>query len=326
MREIRPAVLLSTVVLGLSMLVLATSAGAATQTFQLPGAPGAMAPISPREIREATPMVLPPTPSTASAIPHATRPSATSGSRERSVPSRRPARAPRQFEDDIDGEHTIPVSGRLIARYRGGSFSCSGTVINTDSLSLVVTAGHCVIDGRRRWARSYTFVPGYDYGSAPYGVFYSKQAWVKTAYFRHFNPRFDYGVIAFGRNNSGQSLVEAAGGAGFSVNYPRAGYYRINGYPAGANRTRELRSCFDNTWAGPARIGGYVDFGPLSFSASCDMARGSSGGGWFRDSQSADGYVLNGVTSTGDRYFTRLTSPYFNNATWNLIFSADDAS
>lgn len=51
-----------------------------------------------------------------------------------------------------------------------GTFSCSGTALNTPSRSIVLTAGHCVIE-RGKVTRKLTFVPAYDHGSRPFGTF-----------------------------------------------------------------------------------------------------------------------------------------------------------
>ena len=44
---------------------------------------------------------------------------------------------------------------------REGLYSCSGTSLNTPSGSIVLTAGHCVLENGR-WGRHIVFVPGYE--------------------------------------------------------------------------------------------------------------------------------------------------------------------
>src|SRR5213595_345487 len=51
-----------------------------------------------------------------------------------------------------------------------GPYTCSGTALNTPSRSIVITAGHCVVEGRH-WGRHLAFVPAYDHGARPFGTF-----------------------------------------------------------------------------------------------------------------------------------------------------------
>lgn len=210
------------------------------------------------------------------------------------------------------------ISGKLLGVDYSGRYTCSGTVLNTANRNLVLTAGHCVwFFG---WANAITFVPGYRDGQRPYGTFEVREAIVPTAWTR-LNSKFDVAVLEVRRNWSGQSVADVVGGARLQYNRSRFGEYIAYGYPGGANRGRFLRSCESRSWAGPFRTDIFSRRGPTRLSISCQMARGSSGGGWFRYEPAWDTYFLNGITSTGNNFAGRLNSPYFGLAVRRLVGS-----
>ncbi len=85
----------------------------------------------------------------------------------------------------------------------------------------------------------------------------------------------------------------------------RSAGFEIYGYPAAALKGEEMRSCRAHGLGSDPLT--FPLTGPPTIFSACDMAAGSSGGGWLLE----DAYV-NGVTSYG--YPNRpdfLYSPYF---------------
>jgi len=65
------------------------------------------------------------------------------------------------LDSSADGTRT---NGKILATDpRSGAYTCSGTALNTPSRSIVLTAGHCVIENGRAGKRI-SFVPAYDHG------------------------------------------------------------------------------------------------------------------------------------------------------------------
>jgi V8-like Glu-specific endopeptidase len=62
-----------------------------------------------------------------------------------------------------------PAVGALLKGGPQGSHFCTASVVHSPAGNLLVTAAHCV-DGFTSDPRSITFVPGYNNGRAPYGV------------------------------------------------------------------------------------------------------------------------------------------------------------
>jgi V8-like Glu-specific endopeptidase len=185
----------------------------------------------------------------------------------------------------------------------GGPYSCSGTALNTPSRSIVLTAGHCVIDNRSE-GRRISFVPAYDHGSRPFGIFEVKSVYVMPQWRWHENPDFDVAALRVEPNALG-ALVDVVGGRGYATSKSRLGAFQIFGYPAAGARGEELRSCR----AHGLGIDRLTDLfgGPPTMPASCDMAAGSSGGAWL-----FNGDTVSGVTSYSYQGRpTQLFSPYF---------------
>jgi V8-like Glu-specific endopeptidase len=195
-------------------------------------------------------------------------------------------------------------NGKIIATDpRKGSYSCSGTALNTPSRSIVLTAGHCVIENGSQ-ARRITFVPAYDHGVRPYGTFDVEAAYVMPQWRRSGNPAFDLAALRVKPNRLGR-LTDVVGARGYATSKSRLAAFQIFGYPAARAGGEELRSCrahglgFDRLTASLP--------GPPTMPASCDMAAGSSGGGWL-----FDGEYVSGVTSYSYQgRSTQLFSPYF---------------
>ncbi|HSR94884.1 MAG TPA: trypsin-like serine protease [Solirubrobacterales bacterium] len=184
-----------------------------------------------------------------------------------------------------------------------GPYSCSGTALNTPSRSIVLTAGHCVIE-KGSEGRRISFVPAYDHGSRPFGTFRAQSVFVMPQWRQSENPDFDVAALRV-RPNALGALTDVVGGRGFATSKSRLGAFQIFGYPAAWAGGEELRSCRAHG-LGIDRLTD-VFGGPPTMPASCDMAAGSSGGAWL-----FDGDTVSGVTSYSYQGRpTQLFSPYF---------------
>jgi V8-like Glu-specific endopeptidase len=233
-----------------------------------------------------------------------------------SAPSLVPGRAPsvaapsgrtagsssiRVLEATRDGTRT---NGKIIGvDPREGNYSCSGTALNTPSRSIVLTAGHCVVlDGSA--ARRISFVPAYDHGARPFGTFEVRTVYVMPQWRRFENPDFDLAALRVDPNPHG-ALTDVVGARGYAISQSRSSVFQIFGYPAAALRGEEMRSCRAQGLGSDPLT--FRLEGPPTLPSGCDMAAGSSGGGWL-----LDGTYVNGVTSYGyANRPDRLYSPYF---------------
>jgi hypothetical protein len=183
---------------------------------------------------------------------------------------------------------------------------CSGTAVRSGNESVVVTAGHCVNSGGRRgrWLRSrWVFVPAYRYGQRPFGVFPAK--WLDTTkqWRRSGSENFDVGAAVVGRNERGETLGEAVGGAAIAWNLKPKQNFAVHGYPAEVPFDGETqRVCPAAQFLGHDPDS-FLFPDPLNLAVSCGVTGGASGGGWI-----IDGDILNGVTDYG--YFDAASPDY----------------
>jgi V8-like Glu-specific endopeptidase len=192
-----------------------------------------------------------------------------------------------------------------------GPYSCSGTALNTPSGSIVLTAGHCVIENGVV-GRHLTFVPAYDHGSRPFGTFDAIVSYVTPQWRTDENPDFDVAALRVAPNRLGK-LTDVVGGRGYVVGRTRLGDFQIFGYPAAALQGQELRSCHAHGLGSDTLTFAFV--GPPTVPSVCDMAGGSSGGAWI-----VGGAYVDGVTSYGyPAHPNRLYSPYFGTAVGNFL-------
>lgn len=215
------------------------------------------------------------------------------------VPSLRPAAAASSGFDPV-ADPTAPVSrvnGVIFFEFLFGLARCSGTSVNGPNLSIVVTAGHCVNLGAglpvwfaERWA----FVPAYRAGQHPFGVFPAKWLGSTRGWLADGTPNSDVGIAVVGRNERGQRLNRAVGGAGIAWNLSPKQVFDVHGYPAEKPYDgRTQRTCEGTRYIGHDPYSFLVP-GPLNLGVDCRVTEGASGGGWtIRDN------TLNGVTSYG---------------------------
>ena len=216
---------------------------------------------------------------------------------------------------------TYPYSanGRLVGSFRRiGGYSCSATVVNSGSRSVILTAGHCVHDINVGWARHVMFVPAYLDDARPYGTWSARRLVATKGWIRSENFHGDYAAVKL--DTSPGVIGDVVGEEGLAWNLPREQLFQAIGYPFNRGDTQLMWNCVSGT-AGPDpldRSRGKADTG-----IGCDMGGGSSGGGWtIRDT--SGGTFVNGVTSYGyKRLKNILFSPYLTGKVNGIVNQAD---
>jgi len=188
-----------------------------------------------------------------------------------------------------------------------GPYSCSGTSLATPSGSIVLTAGHCVYE-EGSFGTHLAFIPAYDHGQRPFGTFVANAAFVPGPWRRSENADFDVAAMRVAPNEL-VTLTAAVGAKGWTSSRSRFAELQIFGYPGGAARGEEMRECITRG-AGSDRALAFL-FGPPPMAANCNVASGSSGGGWLTEG----GTLLDGGTSYHrPPNHVRHYSPYFGPA------------
>jgi V8-like Glu-specific endopeptidase len=171
--------------------------------------------------------------------------------------------------------------GKIFFTLGDTKYTCSGTLVRGKRALVVLTAAHCVTNGRGQWAVNWTFVPGYADGAEPYGQYAARRFFVSP---RWRGParteRYD---VAFVRvapvtaNGSGSRRTKAPAGlpirfAASQTATPTAGAY-VFGYPA----LPPYSGLYPNYCAGQA-ASSVTRKG--SAQIACAMTAGDSGGPW----------------------------------------------
>jgi hypothetical protein len=208
---------------------------------------------------------------------------------------------------------SFPNSTHGIAFLKLGKsrFSCSATVVQSATQSVVLTAGHCVHGGGRKspWATNFLFAPGYQDRVAPFGTWTARRLFTTNGWRKRARFADDIGAAALTPNAAGQTAESVVGSRGVAFNLPREQAYRSYGYPV------EPVPKFDgqSLWTCESQFG-YTDpypepKGVPQSGIGCDMGGGSSGGSWIV----GNGFV-NSSNSFGYPFIHDvLFGPYYGN-------------
>jgi len=203
------------------------------------------------------------------------------------------------------------VHGAIFVDLFFGYGRCSGTAVRAPNRSVVFTAAHCIHSGSRhgRWYRARAaFIPAYRFGQRPFGIFPVR--WVDTAkgWRDSGSENFDVGAMVVGRNEAGETLGEAVGGAGIAWSLKPEQTFDVHGYPAEPPFDGETQRLCGGTRFLGHDPSSFVEPGPLNLAVTCQLNGGASGGGWMIEG----GETLNSVTDYG--YFDEASpayGPYF---------------
>ncbi len=224
------------------------------------------------------------------------------------------------------GSLLLTTTGRLVLESEAGEYTCTGTVINSASGLVVVTAAHCVWDDDTRdYYDRITFSPGYERGEAPFGTWEAEELWVPEQYLEA-NLRwldgadddgwmgFDFGMLRFAPQD-GRTLEEAVGGQGVSFTAETNGAV-IAGYPGNDDFDAEvLRHCADDELS-------YGDGGDANYGADCRMGDGASGSAFVSNLDPATGAgTITAVYSNGGA--TGAYGPPLGVTAWNGLSALD---
>lgn len=175
-----------------------------------------------------------------------------------------------------------------------GDFQCSGTVVGSGGRNLVLSAGHCVYDDATgRFATNWMFAPGYRDGRKPFGEWVAQRLATTPQFRSSGDERYDLGVAVVRRDRKGRGVQDVAGALRIAFNRPRDQFYRAFGYPAQGRFDGERLYRCDSPYEGADQ----EFFPPRPMRIDCDMASGSSGGGWVTDDR-----LVVSVTSYGYEY------------------------
>ncbi|MEU5028433.1 trypsin-like serine peptidase [Streptomyces milbemycinicus] len=177
----------------------------------------------------------------------------------------------------------------------GGTFACSATVANADNKSVVLTAGHCVVDaGTGEVYRNWVFIPGYANGNRPFGTFTARSLFHLGQYVSTGgNANWDLAFAVMGQVN-GRSLVDTVGAQGIAFNSPTGRHVHSFGYGGSAaeGNGERLNHCEGDEYPDAGRPGSTM------WGIDCVQTGGSSGGGFLADFDTSNGggYLIGNIS------------------------------
>jgi V8-like Glu-specific endopeptidase len=160
-----------------------------------------------------------------------------------------------------------PAVGALFTMNGGqlGTHFCTASVVDSPAGDLLITAAHCVQGYVRGAPAGLAFVPGYDDGSAPYGIWMVTRISVESAWVTSADPDDDVAFLTVAQPAGGPVIEEVTGGELLGIGLPPAADVRVTGYPGTSGQPI---SCQNRTSA----------FGPGQMQFSCgSFTDGTSG-------------------------------------------------
>lgn len=131
----------------------------------------------------------------------------------------------------------IPQVGTLFGVSDGSltSHHCTGSVVDSPEGDIVITAAHCVYGGSGA-ETDQAFVPEYNDGSMPYGVWNVSAVYVAPQWSADRDPDYDVAFIVVHRNGSNTPIEKVVGADSLAVDQPYTDLTEVVGYPSDTDR------------------------------------------------------------------------------------------
>ncbi|WP_106586264.1 trypsin-like serine peptidase [Murinocardiopsis flavida] len=195
-----------------------------------------------------------------------------------------PQAAPRpdsQGERWTAGGKITKTTGRVYLTMDGGDFTCSASVVHADNKDTLVTAGHCLKDGKGAWAKNWTFIPGYSAGKEPLGRYVARELLVAPQWSHQADDSYDFGMAVL-NTSGGKHVADRTGSQPISFGTAPQSVRYAFGYPtSGGFDGRHLHYCSGQTRPDQRDT--------KSSGMACRMTEGSSGGPWLSNFDTATG-------------------------------------
>jgi len=153
-----------------------------------------------------------------------------------------------------------PAVGALFTTSPGrlGQHFCTASVIHSPGGDLAITAAHCVTGT----SGTIEFVPGYDNGNKPYGVWTVTKVYVDHAWASSSSPDDDFAFLRIGLPASGVPIEDETGAEQLATGAPASRQMvQVIGYPNASNQPVTCQDWLREPMAGQLEFdcGGYTD-------------------------------------------------------------------
>jgi V8-like Glu-specific endopeptidase len=128
-----------------------------------------------------------------------------------------------------------PRVGALFTRDASGNHFCTASVVASPGHDLLMTAAHCIDGGKGGgYKTDIVFIPDYQDGSTPYGVWTPRKLLVAQQWATSSDPDFDVGFVVL-QPLDGKNIEEVLGANQIGFDAGLEHLVRVTGYPASAD-------------------------------------------------------------------------------------------
>lgn len=128
-----------------------------------------------------------------------------------------------------------PRVGALFSHDASGNHFCTASVVTSPGRDLLITAAHCIHGGQGGGYRTdIVFIPGYQDGTTPYGVWTPSRLIVDPRWASSSDPDFDVGFVVL-QPLDGKNIEDVLGANQIGFDAGFSNLVRVTGYPSSAN-------------------------------------------------------------------------------------------
>lgn len=122
-------------------------------------------------------------------------------------------------------------TGALFTEGLDGDHFCTATVVHSPGRNLIVTAGHCLLDGEQG-AGGAVFAPAYANGVAPYGTWKLEQVFEDDRWSAGTDDDYDLAFARLAPDAGGRAVEDVTGAAALDTSGRAGEEVTVTGYPA----------------------------------------------------------------------------------------------
>ena len=124
--------------------------------------------------------------------------------------------------------------GALFEHDASGDHFCTASVVASPGRDLLITAAHCIDGGKGgSYRQDIVFIPGYQDGQAPYGIWEPAQLVVAPQWMSASDPGFDVGFVVL-KPDDGKNIEDVLGANQLGIDPGYRNLVRVTGYPDSA--------------------------------------------------------------------------------------------
>lgn len=208
----------------------------------------------------------------------------------------------------------FPITvGKVFFVDGGYSYSCSASVVTSDSKDMIFTAGHCIYSiTTRAFVTNFAFIPQYENNTRPYGTWVARSLYAMSNWANYLDLNSDVAIVLL-YTLSSQHIQDVVGSQSVGFNYAHSAPVSSFGYPSNYAGGQRITSCSSTKY-----FSGYSTY--TGDALPCSMNQGCSGGPWF---DSYNPSTFTGIQTSVNSFTVNATpnvmyGPYFGSSVQSM--------